>query len=107
MVFDVPAVYSSAVCVPSGISVLMIKVPSFWLIDTCTGGFRRRLMLMPGLVGVAPVGVWPVGGVLTGGSGVACSIPDAVKLTGRKPVPPGDAIGGIPPPPPPPPRPPP
>src|ERR1700730_1414017 len=81
MVFDVPAVYSSAVCVPSGMSVLMIKEPSFWVIDTCTGGFRRRLMLTPRLLGVPPVG-----GVLTGGGGVASSIPGAVKLTGRKPV---------------------
>jgi len=62
-------------------SVLMIKEPSFWVIDTCTGGFRRRLMLTPRLLGVPPVG-----GVLTGGGGVASSIPGAVKLTGRKPV---------------------
>src|ERR1700730_9923023 len=95
MVFDVPSVYSSAVCVPSGMSVLMIKEPSFWVIDTCTGGFRRRLMLTPRLLGVPPVG-----GVLTGGGGVASSIPGAVKLTGRKPVVAavgGDPIGGMPP----------
>src|SRR5438309_9455041 len=91
MVFDVPAVYSSAVCVPSGMSVLILKVPSIWVIDTCAGALRRRLMLVPRLVGEPSVG-----GEEAGGSGAGCSIPGAVRATGRRPAPDAGAGGGEP-----------
>src|SRR5260370_14263450 len=111
--------YSAAVWFRSGMSVLMLTVPSFWVIATCPGAFRRRVMPTPGLGGEPPVV-----GVPEGGTGAACSICEDVRATGRKPppaagvnssaagvkpptagvklspVPPDDPIGGIPLPPP-------
>src|SRR5882724_8845783 len=87
MVVFVPAVYSSAVCVPSGMLVLTVTVAWFCVIDRVNGARNRRLMLAPrlvldpGLVVVEPV----VGDVPAGGSAADCSMPGADRATRRKP----------------------